>query len=97
MLHWLKVAFLIFLTLLIMRLLSWIPMWSLQKLKILSSRKFAFLCNVFALIMFVVFLQVQSMPGEPIDSAAIIFGVAVYLFFFIIDLYWLPWKCTSSL
>ncbi len=37
------------------------------------------------------------MPGEPIDSAAIIFGVAVYLFFFIIDLYWLPWKYTSSL
>lgn len=56
MLHWLKVAFLIFLTLLIMRLLSWIPMWRLQKLKILSSRKSSLLCNVFALILFVVFL-----------------------------------------
>ncbi len=97
MLHWLKVAILVFLTLIIMRLLSWIPMWSLQKLKLLSSRKSALLCNVVALILFVVFLQMQSIPGESIDSAAIIFGVVVYLFFLVIDLNWLPWKCTPSL
>ncbi len=96
MLHWLKVAWLLLLTLIAMRLLSWGPMWVCGKVTKSTNWKPALLFNGIAWSLFIAFLRWQMMPGEPFDTAAAIFGAVVYLVFFIVDLLWLPWKDDRS-
>jgi hypothetical protein len=94
--HWTKVIFILLLTLLIMRLLSWTPIWIMGKVASLTRWKSILLFNGVALSFFVLFLKWQTMPGEPFDTAALFFGIVIYGVFTMVDLYWLPWDCQQS-
>ncbi len=90
--NWLKVGFLLALTLMALRLLSWAPMWILGKITKFPRRGRSLVCNVFALALFVGILWQQRFPDEPFDWDATVFGMVVYLAFLIADMFWLPWK-----
>jgi hypothetical protein len=92
MLHWIKVAFLVLLVLITMRVLSWMPMWIIGRTTTFLRWKSVLFSNAVALFLFFLFLKSQALPGEYFDTAAAVFGLVVFLVYSLIDFFWLPWK-----
>ena len=88
--HQLKIALLLVLTLAGMRLLSWALLWLLGWAFKSESIGPRLASNAIALCAFSGYLVVDRMPGEPLDGAALAFGVIVFSIFFAIDARWLP-------
>jgi hypothetical protein len=87
MLHWIKILALLVLTLLAMRVVSWIPLALFRKLLHRRGWQVPLLCNTAALAVFLLFLRAQAGPGEVLDPAAATFGAVVYSSFLLLDLY----------
>jgi hypothetical protein len=87
MLHWIKILALLVLTLLAMRMVSWIPLALLRKVLHWHGWQATLLCNTAALAAFLVFLRTQAVPGELLDPAAAVFGAVVYTSFLLLDLF----------
>ncbi len=85
MLHWLKVLSLLAGTLLLMRVVSWVPLWLSRRRLGWAGWKPALLWNAVALAGFLVFLRTQAIPGELIDTDAALFGVCVYGLLALVD------------
>lgn len=89
--HWLKVCVLLMLTLLAMRATSWAVAWVIVRLVAASRRIIAIVGNVSGFATFVLLLYLNMLPGEPIDWAALLFGVLVFAIYTVTDFYWTPW------
>jgi len=86
-LHWFKILCLVLLTLLLMRLVSWVPLALFRRHLRWNGWKPALVSNIIGLAAFLVFLRAQAVPGELVDPAAAVFGVVVYTGFLLADLY----------
>jgi hypothetical protein len=76
--RYLKVGALLFATLAGMRLASWALAWGL--LRALRSKEpvAAVVSNSVACAGFILLLYLSLLPGEPMDFAAVVFGVVVF-------------------
>lgn len=92
---WLKICALIVLTLSAMRAGSWALGWILAKLLPVSARPIAIISNAAAFGLFVLFLWRDLMPGEPLDMAAVLFGLVAFGAYCAGDLFWRPWKARA--
>jgi hypothetical protein len=88
--HTLKVILLVTLTLTVMRVLSWALTWPLVRWWPGRVGAASAAGNSLALLLFLSFLHWDRMPGEVLDFAAAMFGVAVYTIFGLVDWVWLP-------
>ena len=88
---WLKICALLLLTLVIMRASSWAVAWTAERLVAASVRIVSISANLIAFAAFVLFLYFNLLPGEPLDWAAMLFGLIVFVIFTVTDLYWRPW------
>jgi MFS superfamily sulfate permease-like transporter len=82
---WFKLSLLLLLTLGVMRLCSWSLKWLLTKLLPHHKKLAAVLANGACFIAFVSWLYFDLLPGEPIDIAAVLFGLLVFGLFGIWD------------
>jgi len=89
---WLKICALLLLTLAAMRAVSWALAWAMARFSPLRPRAIAVLSNAAGFGLFLGLLLLNLMPGEPLDPSAILFGVAVFVIFAFVDLYWAPWR-----
>jgi hypothetical protein len=96
MLHILKVALLVLLTLAVMRAVSWGVGWVVARAWRTRPAPIALAANATSLAAFAAFLVWNLMPGEPFDYAPLAFGVVVYLACFLADLWWRPWQGDAS-
>ena len=94
--HWLKVIFLLVLTLAVMRLASWTLGWLAFRLAKVPHRLSTWIGNLAALSLFVGFVVWNLAPGEPFDVEATVFGVVVYAIFQAVDLKWCLWGARQS-
>ncbi len=91
MMKWLRLCLLLLLTLAVMRAGSWAMAWTVLRLVPVNVRRVAVSANVLAFATFVLLLYVSLLPGEPIDWAAIWFGLIVFAIYTIADFFWRPW------
>lgn len=89
---WLKIVALLVLTLAAMRAVSWAAGWLLSRFTSMKSRASAILSNAAAFLAFVLLLYANLLPGEPLDWAAVLFGLIVFALYAAADFYWRPWK-----
>jgi hypothetical protein len=94
---WLKIAGLIAVVLAVMRLGSWIPALLLARCTGLSLRWIAVAANAAAFLGFTIFLHTRLLPGEPADPEALLFGLAVYAMYALLDArrrnpWWARWR-----
>lgn len=87
-----KAATLLILTLLVMRLASWAVGWVLGRILRRESKGVRLAANVIGLAGFAGFLIHDRLPGETIDRAALVFGIAVFAIFSLVDWWWWPWR-----
>lgn len=90
--RWLKIGLLLLITLAVMRAVSWALGWVLIRLAGSNARIAAVVSNAAACTAFVLLLYFSLMPGEPMDFAAIAFGVVVFGIYTAWDLFRYPWK-----
>jgi len=88
----LKVVFLVLLTLVAMRAVSWFFGWLLSRFLKWKTAWAAVSTNLLALALFLCFLILERMPGELFDRSAFAFGAVVYAGFTVLDLKWWPWS-----
>jgi hypothetical protein len=89
---WLRICALIALTLLAMRAVSRLFGWVLSRLVRGNRRLVAVASNVCALAAFILLLLYSRLPGEELDSGALLFGVVVYAAYCIRDLRSTKWS-----
>ncbi len=89
---WLKISILLLLTLTVMRIGSWAVGWMLVRLFGPSGRTVAVVSNLAGFAGFVLFLYLNLLPQEPIDIAAMLFGLVVFAIYTGTDFYWRPWE-----
>ena len=89
--HFLKVTFLLVLTLGIMRVASWTLGWLSFRLARASQLGSTLIGNIGGLGLFIAFLSWNLMPGEPFDFEATLFGVVVFAIYQALDLKWCLW------
>jgi hypothetical protein len=87
-----KAAGLLVLTLLVMRLASWAIGWVLGRVLRREGKGVRLAANLGGLGAFAGFLVCDRLPGEIIDGPALVFGVAVFAVFSLVDLWWWPWR-----
>ena len=90
--RWLKICALVIATLAAMRLGSWTVGWILAKLARIRPRFAAIAANLAAFAVFATLLLRDLLPGESVDPAALLFGLAVFAVCGWTDLHWTPWK-----
>lgn len=88
----LKIYALLLLVLWTMRATSWAFGWLLARFTPIPTRRAVAAANAAAFALFVLLLYVNLMPGEPMDWAALLFGLVVFAVCAAVDLYWRPWK-----
>jgi hypothetical protein len=93
---WLKIGALLLVTLAAMRAVSWALAWALARFSSLRPRAIAVLSNLGGFGLFLLLLLWNLMPGESMDRSAILFGIAVFLIFAFVDLYWVPWRTSKQ-
>jgi hypothetical protein len=93
--HLLRIILLVGLTLAAMRLMSWSFLWLLGWVSRRDSVYLRLASNVMALLAYAAFLAVDSVPGELLDTQALVFGVIVFGIFFCVDARWLP-RCVLT-
>jgi hypothetical protein len=89
---WLKICALVAFTLAVMRASSWLVAWILTRLRTVKLRTIAVVSNVAAFSGFLLFLYFSLVPGEPIDLAAVLFGLLFFFTYTLTDFFWIPWK-----
>lgn len=89
--HLLKVLLLLCLTLAAMRVASWLFGWLCHRFAGRSRLASTLLGNLLGLVLFVVLQFWNLMPGEPVDLAAMVFGVVVFGVYQMVDLKWCLW------
>lgn len=89
---WVKICALMVLTLSAMRAGSWAFGWLLAKFTPVATRAIAVASNCSGFVVFVLLLSWDMSPGEPLDLAALLFGLVVFAVFCESDFYWRPWK-----
>ncbi len=89
--HVLKLICLLLLTLAIMRVVSWALGWLSFRFGRLSRRPSTLIGNAGSFLLFAGFLWRDTLPGEPFDSAALVFALVTFSVFQIIDLKWCWW------
>jgi hypothetical protein len=90
--RWLKIGALLVITLAVMRAFSWALGWAMIRLVGADVRIAAVVSNTVACTAFVVFLYFSLSPGEPMDFAAVFFGVVVFGIYTAWDLFRSLWK-----
>ena len=93
--HQLKITILVALTLVAMRMASWAFLWLLRRVVKSGSIFLRLASNALALLAFASLLAVDRVPGEPLDTQALAFGVVVFGVFFAVDSKWLP-RCLDA-
>ena len=75
-----------------MRAGSWVMGWILTSMTRMTPRRAALVSNAAGFGLFLLLLDGNLIPGEPLDWAAVLFGLAVFAVCATIDLFWRPWK-----
>jgi hypothetical protein len=88
----LKISLLLILTLAAMRASSWLIAWAMSRFMAASVRTLAIIANLIAFLSFLLLLYFNLMPGEPMDWAAVLFGLILFTIYTASDLFWRPWK-----
>lgn len=88
----LKICILLLLTLAAMRAASWAVAWAMVRLWATNVRVVAVLANLIGFAAFVLLLNSNLLPGEPVDWAAILFGLGVFALCAATDFIWRPWE-----
>jgi hypothetical protein len=89
--HIAKLISLVLLTVIVMRVTSWLLGWLLAKLLRRATWPVALASNLVGLALFAAFLWWNLMPGEPFDTGALVFGAIVFGVCFGADALWCPW------
>ena len=89
---WLRVCAILIAVIAGMRAGSWVLGWILSKLAPVRANLVAIAANLLCFAVFVALLIRDLLPGEPIDVAALLFGLAVFAVCCWVDFYWHPWK-----
>jgi hypothetical protein len=89
---WLWVCVLVLFTLGVMRAGSWAVAWVVARLVPARGRIVAVIANLVSFAAFVLLLQMNLLPGEPVDWAALWFGLIVFVIYAVTDLTWRPWE-----
>lgn len=89
---WLKICALLFLTLAALRAASWSLALLMERFTRLRRRPIVLLSNAVGFGLFLLLLLWSLMPGEPLDPAAVLFGLAAFAVFAWMDCYWTPWQ-----
>ena len=89
--RWMKLCALVVLVLAVMRVSSWALAWALTRV-VGGARTVAVASNLAAFTVFLLLLYFSLLPGEPMDVAAVSFGVAVFAVYTASDFFWSPWK-----
>lgn len=87
----LKICILLLLTLAAMRATSWAVAWAMVRLRGANVRIVAVLANLAGFAAFVLLLNFNLLPGEPVDWPAILFGLVVFVLYGVADFFWRPW------
>ena len=85
---WLKVCALVIVTLAAMRAAG----WALFRVGVSRVRLVAVIANLVAFAAFLLLLHASLLPGEPMDMAAVVFGLVVFVVYTLTDFRWTPWK-----
>jgi hypothetical protein len=89
---WLKVCALVIVTLAAMRAAGWVVAWALSRVGVSRVRLVAVIANLVAFAAFLLLLYASLLPGEPLDMAAVVFGLVVFVIYTLTDFRWTPWK-----
>ena len=89
---WIRICALLVAALVAMRLGSWIVGWILAKFAHLRPKFIAIAANLVAFGVFACLLVRDLLPGEPLDFAALVFGLVVFAIYCGTDFHWHPWK-----
>ena len=87
-----KVAVLLVLVLLAMRVTSWALQWAVLRLPRARGRVAVAAGNLAAFALFSVLVWQNLAPGEPMDTDALLFGAVVFALCATADLFWTPLK-----
>lgn len=87
----LKICILLLLTLAAMRATGWAVAWAMVRVGAKNLRIVAALANLVGFAAFVLLLNFNLLPGEPVDWPAISFGLVVFVLCAVSDLFWRPW------
>ncbi len=90
--HTLKLIILLVLTVVVMRLGSWLIGWLLGLLLNCRPTILRLLSNLLGFAAFSALLILNRYPGEPLDFEAVLFGAIVFAVCFASDLNWYPWS-----
>lgn len=90
--RWLKIGALLVITLAVMRAISLALGWAMIRLVGADVRIAAVASNAVACTAFVLLLYFTLLPGEPMDFAAVAFGVVVFGIYATWDLLRSPWR-----
>jgi hypothetical protein len=93
--HALKVTGLLALLLVTMRAGSWCLQWLLFRFAGIRARMGGVVGNLMALVVFAAFVWWNLVPGEAMDMAALVFGIAVFGLFGTVDWFWSPLNRTT--
>ena len=88
----LKICVLVIAVLAVMRTISWLLGWALARLLPLRAKFIAIAANVAGFAGFAALLIHDMLPGEPLDVAALLFGLVTFAACCMTDFYWRPWK-----
>jgi hypothetical protein len=89
---WLKICTLLLIVLAAIRAGSWGLEWVLGKFTPIRAGAIYIAANLAAFGLFAFYLWWDLLPGEPIDPAALIFGLIVFAACCAGDFFWNPWK-----
>ena len=89
---WIRICALLIAFLVALRLGSWSIGWILAKFAPLRAKVVAITANLAAFAVFVFLLVRDLLPGEPVDWAALLFGLLVSTIYCCTDFYWRPWR-----
>lgn len=90
--NWIRISALLIAVLVAMRLGSWTVGWLLAKFAPLRARAVAITANLLTFGVFLFMLLRDLLPGEPLDVAALLFGLVVFAIYSCTDFYWRPWR-----
>lgn len=88
--HLAKIVLLLAFTLAVMRAFSWLAYFCISRALRRHNAPIVALSNGIALGGFMLIQYLDSLPGEGVDTKAVLFGTIVFTLFAVLDLKWLP-------
>ena len=89
---WIRICALLVAVLVAMRLGSWTLGWLLARFAPFRAKSVVIAANLMAFGIFAFLLVRDLVPGEPVDLAALVFGLAVFAIYCWADFHWRPWR-----